>query len=184
MTTAARTLLERIKTEGSIDGEVIKVDRFLNHMVDPKLMRLLAEEIAGRFADRRIDKILTAETSGIMLAQAVAEALDVPFIYAKKKKPLTMRDCFSASSYSFTKQETTTLYVSREVLAPGERLLFIDDFYARGSTLNAIEAIVAQSQTVLVGSGVIINKGERRDIESILTLDDLRRVGGTDTTGG
>jgi xanthine phosphoribosyltransferase len=173
MTDAAKVLLERINTEGSINGQVIKVDLFLNHMVDPKLMRVLAQEIAGRFADKQVDKILTAETSGIMLAQAVAEELDVPFIYAKKKKPLTMTEYFAAASYSFTKQESTTLYVSKEVLSDGERLLFIDDFYAKGSTLKAIEEIVAQSQTVLVGSAVIINKGERKDVESILTLDDL-----------
>jgi len=174
MTAAAQILLDRIKSDGSIDGQVIKVDKFLNHMVDPKLMRVLAKEIAGRFADKMIDKILTAETSGIMLAQAVAEELDVSFIYAKKKKPLTMTEYYAAASYSFTKQESTTLYVSREVLSAGDRLLFIDDFYAKGSTLKAIDEIVAQSQTVLVGSAVIINKGERQDVESILTLADLQ----------
>ncbi|MDT8418975.1 MAG: phosphoribosyltransferase family protein [Desulfuromonadales bacterium] len=173
MNHAAKTLLERIRTDGAIDGQVIKVDLFLNHMVDTGLMRLLARELAGRFADRRIDKILTAETSGIMLAQAVAEELDVPFIYAKKKKPLTMVDYYAAASYSFTKQESTTLYVSREVLLPEERLLFIDDFFAKGSTLKAIEEIVDQSHTLLVGKGVIINKGDREDVESILTMADL-----------
>lgn len=174
MTDAAKVLLERIKTDGAVDGQVIKVDKFLNHMVDPKLMRIIAKEIAGRFADKLVDKILTAETSGIMLAQAVAEELEVPFIYAKKKKPLTMTEYYAAASYSFTKQESTTLYVSKEVLLPEDRLLFIDDFYAKGSTLKAIEEIVDQSHTVLVGSAVIINKGEREDVESILTLDDLR----------
>jgi xanthine phosphoribosyltransferase len=174
VTKAAKILLDRIKADGSINGQVIKVDLFLNHMVDPKLMRVLAKEIAGRFADQRVDKILTAETSGIMLAQAVAEELDVPFIYAKKKKPLTMTNYYAAASYSFTKQESTTLYVSKEVLFPEDRLLFIDDFYAKGSTLKAIEEIVAQSKTVLVGSAVIINKGERKDIESILRMEDLR----------
>lgn len=174
MNQAAKTLLERIKTDGAIDGQVIKVDLFLNHMVDTGLMRLIARELANRFADRQIDKILTAETSGIMLAQAVAEELDVPFIYAKKKKPLTMVDYYAAASYSFTKQESTTLYVSKEVLFPEERLLFIDDFFARGSTLKAIEEIVDQSHTLLVGKAVIINKGEREDVESILTMGDLK----------
>ena len=90
MKSAAKTLLERIALEGNVDGEVIKVDRFLNHMVDPQLIELLAADIAARFADKAIDKILTAETSGIMLAQAVAGRLGVPFVYAKKKRPLTM----------------------------------------------------------------------------------------------
>ena len=174
MTDAAKVLLERIKTDGAVDGQVVKVDLFLNHMVDIRLMRVIAKELAGRFADRQVDKILTAETSGIMLAQAVADELDVPFIYAKKKKPLTMTEYYAAASYSFTKQESTTLYVSKEVLLPEERLLFIDDFFAKGSTLKAIEEIVEQSHTVLVGKAVIINKGDRTDVDSILTLDDLQ----------
>ncbi|PLX89172.1 MAG: xanthine phosphoribosyltransferase [Desulfuromonas sp.] len=174
MTDAAQALLHRIKTDGAVDGQIIKVDTFLNHMVDPTLMRVLAQEIAGRFADQQVDKILTAETSGIMLAQAVAEELNVPFIYAKKKKPLTMTGSYAAASYSFTKQETTTLYVSQEVLFPAERILFIDDFFAKGSTLKAIEEIVSQARAVLVGKAVIINKGVREDVHSILTMEDLR----------
>ena len=173
MSEAAKLLLNRIRTDGAVDGQVIKVDKFLNHMVDPRLMRVIAREIAGRYADRQVDKILTAETSGIMLAQAVAEELNVPFIYAKKKKPLTMKEYYAAASYSFTKQESTTLYVSKEVLFPEDRLLFIDDFFAKGSTLKAIEEIVEQSHTVLVGKAVIINKGEREDVESILTMENL-----------
>ena len=170
---AARILLERIRREGTISGEVIKVDRFLNHMVDPELIRVLGNDLAGRFADRSATKVLTAETSGIMLAQAVALALQVPFVYAKKKRPITMTDYFSAASYSFTKQESTTLYVSREVLGNQDRVIFVDDFFATGATLNAIEEIVRQAGAALVGSAVIINKSDRRDIEAILTLDDL-----------
>ncbi len=174
MSYAAQTLLERIRREGRVDGEIIKVDRFLNHQVDPQLIDLLATDIATRFADQQIEKILTAETSGIMLAQAVAGMLGVSFIYAKKKCPLTMGEYFSAASYSFTKQESTTLYVSKEVLGKGERVLFIDDFFAQGSTLQAIEEIVVQAQAKLIGSALIINKSKRQDIESILTLEDLQ----------
>ncbi len=170
----AELLLQRIHRDGEIAGEVIKVDRFLNHMVDPELLQLLGNEIAGRFADRSLTKILTAETSGIMLAQAVALKLKIPFIYAKKKRPITMREYFAAASYSFTKQESTTLYVSREVLLKGDQVLFVDDFLAKGSTLKAIGEIIAQAEATLVGSAVIINKSQRRDIESILTLDDLK----------
>lgn len=174
MTPAATTLLERIHAEGAINGEVIKVDRFLNHQVDPQLMEVLGAELADRFADRSIDKILTAETSGIMLAQAIAGRLQVPFVYAKKKRPRTMGEFFAAASYSFTKQESTTLYVSREVLGAGERVLFVDDFFAFGSTFKAIEEILTQAGAVLVGAAVIINKSERRDVEAILTLEDLQ----------
>lgn len=172
--TAAETLLARIRKEGSIDGEVIKVDNFLNHMVDPDLFEIMAADLAERFADRGANKILTAETSGIMLAMAVAMKMGIPFIYAKKKRPITMTEYYAAASYSFTKQESTTLYVSKEVMGADDNVLFIDDFLAKGSTYKAIEELMEQSGATLVGSAVIINKSERRDIESILTLDDLK----------
>jgi len=173
MNPVAQELYQRIRREGAIDGRVIKADRFLNHMVDPVLMDRLGAELYRRFADRKIDKIITAESSGIMIAHAIAGHCGVPFIYAKKKQPLTMREFYAAASYSFTKQESTTLYVSKEVLGPRERLLFADDFYAAGSTYQAIEQIVDQAGATLVGKAVIINKSDRRDIESILTMDDL-----------
>jgi xanthine phosphoribosyltransferase len=173
MNPIAKELFERIKRDGSINGQIIKVDRFLNHMVDPLLMNQLGTELADRFATQKIDKIITAESSGIMIAQAIAGELGVPFVYAKKKRPLTMGEFFAASSYSFTKQESTTLYVSREVILPGERLLFADDFFAVGSTYKAIEQIVEQAEATLVGAAVIINKSERRDIDAILTLEEL-----------
>lgn len=171
---AAEILLERIRRDGAINGEIVKVDQFLNHMVDPVLIHLLGDEIATRFATLPVSKILTAETSGIMLAQAVALKLQIPFVYAKKKRPITMPEYFAAASYSFTKQESTTLYVSKEVLHPQDNILFIDDFFAKGSTLKAVEEIISQAGATLMGAAVIINKSTRRDIESILTLDDLR----------
>lgn len=171
--TAAETLLARIRQEGSIDGEVVKVDLFLNHMVDPDLFEIMADDLAARFSDKQVDKILTAETSGIMLAMAVAMKLRVPFIYAKKKRPITMTEYYAAASYSFTKQESTTLYVSKEVMGTDDHILFIDDFLAKGSTYKAIEELMEQSGANLVGSAFIINKSDRRDVESILTLDDL-----------
>jgi xanthine phosphoribosyltransferase len=174
MTAAAATLLARIQAEGAVNGEVIKVDRFLNHQVDPLLLELLGAELAGRFAHRSVDKILTAETSGIMLAQAIAGRLRIPFVYAKKKRPRTMGEFYAAASYSFTKQESTTLYVSREVLGAGERILFVDDFFASGSTYKAIEEILAQAGSTLIGTAVIINKSQRRDVEAILTLEELQ----------
>lgn len=170
---AAEILLERIRTEGSIDGEVIKVDRFLNHMVDPQLFDIMAEEIAERYRAEKLTKVLTAETSGIMLALIVAAKLGIPLVYAKKKRPITMPDYYAAASYSFTKQESTTLYVSSEVMNRDDRVLFVDDFFAKGSTLKAIEEIISQCGATLVGTVVIINKSQRRDIDSILNLDDL-----------
>lgn len=174
MTPATRELYQRIQRDGAVNGQVIKVDTFLNHMVDPALLNKIGAELYQRFAERKVDKIITAESSGIMIAQAIAGHFRVPFIYAKKKKPLTMKAFYAASSYSFTREESTTLYVSQEVLRPGERVLFADDFFAVGSTYKAIEQIVEQAGAPLVGAAVIINKSERRDIESILTMDDLK----------
>jgi xanthine phosphoribosyltransferase len=173
MNPVAQELHQRIQNDGAVNGQVIKVDRFLNHMVDPVLLNKIGAELYQRFAERKIDKIITAESSGIMIAQAIAGHFGVPFIYAKKKRPLTMREFYAASSYSFTKEESTTLYVSQEVLRQRERLLFADDFFAAGSTSKAIEQIVEQAGATLVGTAVIINKSDRRDIESILTMDDL-----------
>ena len=173
MNPVARQLLQRIQRDGAINGQVIKVDRFLNHMVDLQLLNTLAVELYSRFAEQKIDKIITAESSGIMITQALAGHFRVPFIYAKKKKPLTMQEFYAASSYSFTKEESTTLYVSQEVLLAEERVLFADDFFAVGSTYKAMEQIVEQAEASLVGAAVIINKSERRDIESILTLEEL-----------
>jgi xanthine phosphoribosyltransferase len=178
MNHAAKTLLERIARDGRVNGEIIKVDRFLNHMVDPQLIDLLAADIATRFLDKKIDKILTAETSGIILAQPVAGMLGIPYVFAKKKKPLTMADYYSADSFSFTKQESTTFYVSKEVLNARERVLFVDDFFAKGATLKAMKEMINQARAELIGTAVIINKSERRDIESILTLEDLQSLSG------
>ena len=170
---ASDVLLKRIRKDGAINGQVIKVDRFLNHMVDPELIHLLGEDIAARFSSQPITKIITAETSGIMIAQAVALKLKIPFVYAKNKRPITMTDYFAAACYSFTKQQATTLYVSKEVLSKEDKVLFIDDIYAKGTTLKAVEDILVQAGSSLVGVAVIINKSDRRDIESILTLEEL-----------
>ncbi len=174
--TTAETLLDRIRTEGAINGDVIKVDRFLNHMVDPLLMQQLGRELAARFADKGATKILTAESSGIMLAQAIATELQIPFIYAKKQRPITMKKFYAASCYSFTRQEGTALHIAQEVLSPGDRILFADDFFARGNTLKALSEIIRQARAELIGCAVIINKSARDDIEAILTTADLKKV--------
>ncbi|MFO7813359.1 MAG: xanthine phosphoribosyltransferase [Pelovirga sp.] len=174
--TVSQELLERFRREGTIQGDVVKVDSFLNHMVDPLLMEKIGQDLAARFANQQIDKIITAESSGIMIAQAVATALKIPFVFAKKKRSITMKKFYTASSYSFTKQEATTLYVSHEVLQPGEKILFVDDFFAKGTTLKALTEIIRQARAELVGCAVIINKSKREDILSVLHLDELKAL--------
>lgn len=172
--TVAQRLRDRIHAEGKIQGDIIKVDSFLNHMVDPLLIQQIGTELAERFRNTELDKIITAESSGIMLAQAIAMELKIPFIYAKKKRPVTMKKFYAASSYSFTKQEGTTLHVSHEVLLAGDKVLFVDDFFAKGTTLKTLTEIIRQARAKLCGCAVIINKSQRDDIESILTLADLK----------
>jgi xanthine phosphoribosyltransferase len=174
--TVTQELVERFRREGTIQGDVVKVDGFLNHMVDPLLMEKIGRDLAARFSNQQIDKIITAESSGIMVAQAVATALKIPFIFAKKKRSITMKKFYTASSYSYTKQEATTLYVSHEVLNPGEKVLFVDDFFAKGTTLKALTEIIRQARAELVGCAVIINKSKREDILSVLHLDELRTL--------
>lgn len=174
--TLTQTLLERIRNEGSIRGDVVKVDCFLNHMVDPLLMQQIGRELAGRFADHGISKVLTAESSGIMVAQAIATEMQIPFIYAKKQRPITMKKFYAASCYSFSRQEGTALHIAQEVLKAGDKILFADDFFARGSTLKALTEIIRQARAELVGCAVIINKSQRDDIESIINAEDLKTV--------
>lgn len=174
MRQAQQMLIDAIKRDGEVNGEIVKVDRILNHQVDINLLKAIGDDIAEKFKDVEIDKVLTVEASGIPAAQAAAHVLGVNYIFAKKKNPITMKYYFSAESYSFTKNEHTTLYVSKEVLHKGDKILFVDDFYAKGNTLRAIVNILGQAEAVLAGTAVIIDKLDNKDIHSILTLAQLK----------
>jgi xanthine phosphoribosyltransferase len=103
MRKAQFTLVELIKKFGEVNGEIVKVDRLLNHMVDIDLIKEIGEDIADKFAGAEVDKILTVEASGIPAAQAAAFSMHRDYIFAKKKNPITMKGFFSAESFSFTK---------------------------------------------------------------------------------
>jgi len=178
MRKAQELLVEHIREKGCVKGDVVKVDTFLNHLVDIELLKAVGEDIADYFKDKKIDKIVTVEASGIVPAQAAAFYLGVDFIYAKKKRPLTMEGYFRASSFSFTKQEQTELFISEEVLKKGDRLLFIDDFFAKGNTLKAMEALADEAGAVIAGKAVVIDKQGRDDIFSILTLCEIKKIFG------
>jgi len=175
MRKAQDTLIDQVKKFGEVNGEIVKVDRLLNHMVDIDLIKDIGDDIADEFKNIEVDKILTVEASGIPAAQAAAFSMHKDYIFAKKKNPITMKGFFSAESYSFTKNETTTLYVSKEVLCKGDKILFVDDFYAKGNTLKAIKNIIQQAEAELVGVAVIIDKMDNPDIHSILTLNELKK---------
>jgi xanthine phosphoribosyltransferase len=173
MQTVKDKLIGSIKELGSVNGDIIKVDRFLNHMVDVALLKSIANEIIKQFADYTYNKILTVEASGLVLASFISFVTDKPFVFVKKKKPITMSEFYSAESYSFTKKEVNTLYVSAEVISKEDKILFVDDFYAHGSTLKATEKIIDQIGAEIVASAVIINKSDNNSIFSILDKEDL-----------
>jgi len=153
-------LRERIQGEGRYLGNgILKVDVFMNHQVDPLLMQGIGYEFARRFRGQHPSKILTAEISGIAPALATGMMLQVPVVFARKSKPITLaQEPYQASAPSHTKGGEVTLMVSREFLAREDRVLIIDDFLATALTIRALAHIVHQSGAELVGIGAVIEK--------------------------
>ena len=141
---------------------IIKADAFVNHQLLPDLTFRMGREFADRFARKGVSsvtRILTAEVSGIAPALATAQAMDVPMVFARKKKPAFMKEpLLSANAVSRTKDDEVTLYVSSEYLGPDDRVIIIDDFLATASTLKALVTIVENSGAALLGIGCIIEK--------------------------
>lgn len=154
-------LRNKISQEGKVLSEnVLKVDSFLNHQIDPQLMREVGAEFASRFKDTGITKILTLESSGIAPAVMAGLILDVPVIFARKRKSLTVsNDLYTASVYSYTKDETNEISVSTDYLHSDDTVLIIDDFLANGQALLGLLRIVEQSKASTAGAGIVIEKG-------------------------
>ncbi|QPC85128.1 xanthine phosphoribosyltransferase [Phototrophicus methaneseepsis] len=155
-------LKARIQAEGRNLGRgILKIDSLLNHQLDPGLMRRMGQNMANHFKelDLQIDRILTAEISGIAPALMTAAELDVPVVYARKKRPITMSGpIFMEVAPSHTKGGDVTLMVSSEFLHAGENILIVDDFLATGHTLMALARMVRDAQANLVGVGVVVEK--------------------------
>ena len=151
----------RILEEGQNLGRgILKVDGFVNHQVDPQLMLEAGKEFAVRFSGVGATKVLTAEISGIAPALMTALALEVPVVYARKTKPVTMTDpVYVEAAPSHTKGLDTFLMVSPEFLSPGDRVLIVDDFLASGQTIDALVRLVCHAGAKLVGIGALIEKG-------------------------
>ncbi|MDQ6418847.1 xanthine phosphoribosyltransferase [Paenibacillus sp. LHD-117] len=155
-----KELEERIRQEGAILSEtVLKVDAFLNHQVDTELALATGREFARAFAGEKITKVLTIEASGIQFAMAAGIALQVPFVYAKKKKAVTQSgSVYSAPVHSFTRGETYQVTVDQRYLGPGDKVLIVDDFLATGAALIGLVDIVRESGAELIGVGAVIEK--------------------------
>lgn len=154
-----KLLRDRILRDGRcLEGGILKVDNFINHQMDPLLMKAMADEFVKRFAGDKIDKIVTIEASGIAPAIMVGYLLNLPVVFAKKRVPSTMDNCLRTKVYSFTKSREYDICVSGEYINKGERILFIDDFLANGNAAKGIIDLVAQAGAELVGMGFLIEK--------------------------
>jgi len=154
-------LKHAIMAKGKVLSEdVLKVDGFLNHQIDPELMKQIGREFAERFKEAGITKVLTIESSGIPPAIMIGLELGVPVVFARKRKSLTLvDDLFTAKVHSFTKKETNEISVSKEYLNEEDIVLVIDDFLANGQAVRGLMEIIKQAGATLTGVGIVIEKG-------------------------
>lgn len=154
-----KTLIDRILKDGKCyPGGILKVDKFINHQMDPNLMKAIAIEFIKRYGSTEINKILTIEASGIAPAIVMGLLLDLPVVFAKKKKPSTMDNILSTTVFSFTKQREYNVVISKDYLTPNDKVVFIDDFLAYGNAAKGIIDLCRQAGAELVGMGFIIEK--------------------------
>lgn len=155
-----KLLKEKVLNEGIVlSDQVLKVDSFLNHQMDPILMKEVGREFTRRFEGEEITRVLTIESSGIAPGIMTALELEVPLIFARKQKSLTLReDILVEKVYSFTKQESNEITVAKKFMKPGDRVLIIDDFLANGEAAFGLARIVEQAGAEVVGIGIVIEK--------------------------
>lgn len=183
-------LLDRIRKDGVVKpGNVLKVDKFLNHQMDIKLFSEIGKEFRRRFEDVEITKILTIEASGIGIACITAEYFDVPVVFAKKTKTKNIAgDVYTTKVESFTHGTVYDIIVSKEFLGPEDKVLVIDDFLANGKALDGLTTLIQDSGAKLAGAGIVIEKGFQeggaRIREKGIRLESLAIVDGMDDKTG
>ena len=162
-------LKERIRKDGVVkEGNVLKVDRFLNHQMDVKLFREIGKEFKKRFEGEDINKILTIEASGIGIACVVAEIFDVPVVFAKKTQTKNIAgDVYTTKVESFTHGRVYDIIVSKEFLGEGDRVLLIDDFLANGCALMGLLDLAQEAGATVEGIGIAVEKGFQQGGELI-----------------
>ena len=153
-------LKARIRAEGQNLGDgILKIDSLINHQLDAGLIMRCGTALAACFGNKGVTRILTAEVSGIAPALATAVALNVPVVYARKTKPVTMYGpVFLETAPSHTKGTEVQLLVAAEFMPPGERVLIIDDFLATGRTINSLVRIVQSAKSDVIGIGAVVEK--------------------------
>lgn len=156
-----KLLKDRIRAEATVVGkEVVKVDHFLNHQVDVDFLQEIGREFYRRFAGQPVTRILTVEASGIAVAISAAQYFHVPVVFAKKSDSRNLdNDTYTSEVYSFTRNTSYRMKVSRRYIGPQDHVLIIDDFLANGRAVQGMIDIVRQAGATLAGVGIVIEKG-------------------------
>lgn len=177
-----RELEERIRRDGIVEGgDVLKVDSFLNHQIDVKLLEAMGREWARLFAGEGVNKLLTIEASGIGIACIAAQIFEAPVVFAKKSRTKNIAgDVYKVEVPSFTHGGVSQVIVSKRFLLPTDRLLLIDDFLANGAALEGLIDLAAQAGSAVVGAGIAIEKGFQPGGERIrsrgVRVESLARI--------
>lgn len=180
-----KILEDRIRKDGTVkEGNVLKVDSFLNHQIDIKLLNEMGREFKRRFADKKITKILTIEASGIAIASIAAQYFDVPIVFAKKSQSINLDgESYTTKIQSFTHNRIYDVIVSKKYISAEDHILVIDDFLANGCALKGLIELVQASGATLEGIGIAIEKGFQKggaeiramgiQLESLAIVDSM-----------
>ena len=185
-----KLLEERILKDGKIgEGNVLKVDSFLNHQIDVPFLTLLGKEFHRLYRDGGVNKILTIEASGIGVACLTAAEFGVPVVFAKKTLTNNIyADVYTSSVYSYTHQKNYEIVVSRQFLSNGDRVLIIDDFLAKGSALLALLSLIRDAGAEVVGAGIVIEKAYQEGGAIVrakgVRVESLARIASMTPEGG
>ncbi|KRN90561.1 xanthine phosphoribosyltransferase [Ligilactobacillus ceti] len=177
-----KLLEERIHEDGVVlPGNVLKVNQFLNHQIDPELMKQVGEEFVRLFQDEEITRIVTVEASGIAPAIMAGLLLQVPVVFARKSKSsITDQNAYTAEVYSYTKKVTNTISIDRKFLDPNDKVLIIDDFLANGQAVIGLLDICEAAGVDVVGVGIVIEKSFQKGAQLIkdrgVRLESLARI--------
>ena len=183
-------LKQKILNEGEVyEGNILKVDCFLNHQIDCGFMSLVGDEFYSLFKEDKPNKILTIEASGIAIGAMVAQKFGCPLVFAKKTKSKNIAgEVYTTKVYSFTKDITYDIMVSKRFLGEGDRVLIVDDFLAKGNALVGLIELVKMSGAHLVGCGTVIEKGYQKGGDNLraqgIKVESLAIVEGMDHTTG
>ena len=184
-------LEERIMKDGVVkEGNILKVDSFLNHQMDVKFFKQMGEEFKRRFAGKNINKIITIDASGIGIACIVAECFDVPVVFAKKSQSVNIDgDVYSAEVESFTHKCKNQVLISKKFVGSEDHVLIIDDFLANGCALQGLISIVNQAGGTVEGIGIAVEKGFQQggqiirnlgyQLESLAIVDGMNAADGS-----